>query len=62
MENEIIKDVNAEQPAPVVEKVSISEIKEEQQNENFEKIGAILQEYLSLTPEEKAFFKKELLK
>lgn len=41
------------EPAPVIEKVSLSEINEEKDSEQIDKVLDILNEYLELTPEEK---------
>lgn len=41
------------EPAPVIEKVSLSEINEEKDAEQVDKVLDVLNEYLELTPEEK---------
>ena len=41
------------EPAPVIEKVSLSEINEEKDSEQVDKVLDVLNEYLELTPEEK---------
>ena len=42
-----------EEPAPVIEKVSLAEINEEKDSEQVDKVLDVLKEYLELTPEEK---------
>ena len=49
--NEIAEEKN--EAAPVIEKVSLAEIQQEQNNEKFEEVAGVLEEYLQLTPEEK---------
>ena len=39
--------------APVIEKVTLAEIKQEQDSEGYEEIAEVLDEFLQLTPEEK---------
>ena len=51
MENETME--NEEVVAPVIEKVSLAEIKLEQESEDYEEIAEVLDEFLQLTPEEK---------
>ena len=51
-----------EQPAPVVEKVTLDEIKQEQQAGEVEEVAAIVKEYLELTPEEREAVRRELFK
>jgi len=46
-------DEEVESPAPVIEKVSLTEINEEKDAEQVDKVLDVLKEYLELTPEEK---------
>lgn len=46
-------DQETEEPAPVIEKVSLAEINDEKDSEQIDKVLDILNEYLELTPEEK---------
>ena len=52
----------SEQPAPVVEKVSLEEIKDVQQAGEIEDVAEIVKEYLELTPEEREAVRRELFK
>ena len=51
-----------EQPAPVVEKVSLDEIRDVQQAGEIEDVAEIVKEYLELTPEEREAVRRELFK
>ena len=46
--------------APVIEKVSLSEINEEKKAEDLEEVSSAVKEYLALTPEERAEVRKIL--
>ncbi|MBQ7917707.1 MAG: hypothetical protein IJ310_02690 [Clostridia bacterium] len=48
------------EPAPVIEKVSLSEIKAEQESEEDAAVVDAIKSYLELTPEQKAALKKAL--
>ena len=64
-ENEALVNENSdetEQPAPVVEKVTLDEIKQEQQAGEIEEVAEIVKEYLELTPEEREAVRRELFK
>ena len=51
MENKTME--SEEVVAPVIEKVTLAEIKQEQDSEGYEEIAEVLDEFLQLTPEEK---------
>ena len=48
------------EPAPVIEKVSLKEIKEEQSSEDDAVVVDAIKDYLKLTPEQKEALKKAL--
>ncbi|MBE5755372.1 MAG: hypothetical protein E7341_01655 [Clostridiales bacterium] len=48
------------EPAPVIEKVSLNEIKAEQESEEDAAVVDAIKSYLELTPEQKAALKKAL--
>lgn len=50
--NELANETE-QQPAPVVEKVSLEEIKTEQDSEVFDELAGILDEFMELSPEDK---------
>ena len=47
-------------PAPVIEKVSLNEIKEEKDAEEIEEVADAVKDYLALSPEERAEVRKIL--
>lgn len=49
-----------EAPAPVIEKVSLNEIKEEKDAEEIEEVADAVKDYLALSPEERAEVRKIL--
>ena len=57
---EVNHEAEADEPAPVVEKVTLKEIREEKKAEDLSEIDEMVKEYLELTPEEKAALKKAL--
>ena len=55
-ENEALLNENSDETetqAPVIEKVSLEDIKKEQDNEAFGEIADILDQFLELSPEDK---------
>ena len=53
-------DEELEAPAPVIEKVSLNEIKEEKDAEEIEEVADAVKDYLALSPEERAEVRKIL--
>lgn len=53
-------DEEVDAPAPVIEKVSLNEIKEEKDAEEIEEVADAVKDYLALSPEERAEVRKIL--